>query len=436
MTGLASAFVEKELKELNTMIATADAEASTLKTEADKLVADIRDSGVNPLADRDAFDKVDAAYKPADAKAQEAADLRARRDLVLAQTGGLGAKAASDVLNGRAVTSLTLTEKMAAMAEYQRGAELAHSGSKFGTLPDVEFATRDEIKRRLAMGLPILAAGADASDIIRVDQQLYPPEPIPRRRVRLLDLIAKGATDTDTVNWSKQTVQTSAAAATALKTAFDQATYTWEKQTSNVRTVGHYAKAPRENLADLAQLQTLIETELSADLDLKVESLIASGNGMGENFLGIYSNTDVQANSIARNITNERRLAALHRGITKVRLSFFGEPTAIGIHPTDYHETLIEESTSGGFLLAAAAAATEAPTLWGFPCAVSPIFDLGTSLVANYQRATLWLRSGGVVRVSDSNEDDFLTRQIVVLAEMRAAFDVKQPLAFVPVEDM
>lgn len=434
MSGLASA-LEQELKELNTQITTAETLAQSGRESAEKLVAEMRANGVNPLLDDEAFKKVQDAYRPGDEAAQTVADLKQKRDYVLSQSGDLYASVVPNVLNGTLPGRQAVTALMATMPEYQRASQLAVSGAAFGTLPDVQFASREDIKRRLAMGLPILAAGADASDILRIDQQLYPPEPIPRRRVRLLDLINVGSTDTDVVRWSKQTVQTSAAAAKAIKTAFDQATYTWVSTTSDVRTVGHYAKAPRENLADMAQLQTLIESELAADLDLKVESLVASGNGIGENFNGIYTNTDVDGNGIVRDTTNERRLSCLHRAITKVRLEFFGEPTAIGIHPTDYHETIVEESTSGGFLLAASAAASESPTFWGLPLVVSPIFPENNPLVANYKRATMWLREGGVIRVTDSNEDDFLTRQIAVLAEMRAAFDVKQPLAFVPIED-
>jgi HK97 family phage major capsid protein len=433
MSALSSA-LENELKGLNDQISKAETEASTHKETADKLVAEMRESGVNPLTDKDAFDKVQAAYLPGDTAAQTATELRSRRDWVLSQHADITPKIDPNVLNGNRRRQ-SVVERMQGMPEYERAAKLATSNAQFGTLPDVEFASREELRTRMTAGLPIMAAGADASDIVPIDQRLYPPVAIPVRQVRLLDLITVGATDTDLVRWSKQTVRTDAAAAVAIKTAAAQSTYTWVKQDTPVVTIAHFAKAPRENLADIAQLQTLIESQLSYGLQLKVESEVASGDGTGENFTGIYSDSDTDAFSIVRDTTNERRLMALHRGLTAVRLNLFDEPTAIGIHPTDYHEMLTEESSAGGFLMTVVANAMESRSLFGLPTVVSTIFPQNTPLVGNYKvGATMWLREGGSIRISDSNEDDFLTRQLAVLAELRAGFAVQQPRAFCKVK--
>ncbi len=431
MSGLASA-LEHELKGLNDTIAKAEAEASTHKQAADSLVAEMKAEGVNPLTDTEAFEKIQAAYLPADTAAQTASELRQRRDWMLGEHADIagGVPANTDRKPGR-----TFADAIREHPNYEYARSVADSRVKFGNI-EVKAGSREQIKARVEAGLPILAAGADASDIIPIDQRLYPPVQIPVRQIRLLDLITIGATDSDLVRWSKQTVRTDAAAAVALKTASPQSTYTWVKQDSPVQTITHFAKAPRENLADLAQLQTLIESQLGYGLQLKVESEVASGDGTGENFLGIYADTDVEANAITRDTTNERRLMALHRGITKVRLTLFDEPTAIGIHPTDYHEMLTEESSAGGFLMTVVANAMESRTLFGLPAVVSTIFPENTPLVGNYkQGATMWLREGGSIRISDSNEDDFLTRQLAILAELRAAFAVQQPLAFCPVKD-
>lgn len=431
MSGLASA-LEHELKGLNDTIAKAEAEANTHKQAADALVAEMKAEGVNPLTDTAAFEKIQAAYLPADTAAQTAAELRQRRDWMLGEHADIagGVPANRDRKTGK-----SFAEAIEEHPNYEYAKSVVDSRVKFGNI-EIKAGTREQIKARVAAGLPMLAAGADASDIIPIDQRLYPPVQIPVRQIRLLDLITIGATDTDLVRWSKQTVRTDAAAAVALKNASPESTYTWVKQDSPVQTITHFAKAPRENLADLAQLQTLIESQLGYGLQLKTEAEVASGDGTGENFTGIYADTDVQANSIQRDTTNERRLMALHRGITKVRLTLFDEPTAIGIHPTDYHEMIAEESTAGGFLLTVIANAAETRSLFGMPAVVSTIFPENTPLVGNFKvGATMWLREGGSIRISDSNEDDFLTRQLAILAELRAAFAVQQPLAFCPVKD-
>ena len=76
---------------------------------------------------------------------------------------------------------------MSALPEFERAAKLASSNAQFGTLPDVEFASREELRARIQAGLPIMGAGADASDIVPIDQRLYPPVPVDRNRQDSLD---------------------------------------------------------------------------------------------------------------------------------------------------------------------------------------------------------------------------------------------------------
>jgi hypothetical protein len=75
--------LETELQGLNDAIAEKDAETASTHEAAEKLVADIRGSGTNPLTDKDAFEKVDEAYKVSDTVREEASQLRQRRERVL-----------------------------------------------------------------------------------------------------------------------------------------------------------------------------------------------------------------------------------------------------------------------------------------------------------------------------------------------------------------
>jgi len=430
MSAALSGALEHELKGLNEEIASVGASAQAKKEAADAKVAEYRAAGVNPLVDNDAAAVVEASYLDADNDKTRLSVLVARR----AQALGRFADTVPTVQKG---SGGSLVERLISGTGLSRE-QLAHYGDIgiSGSLPAVEMTDRDTLKYMLQNGGGIFAVGGDGASLIPIDQRLYPPVELPVRRLRLLDLVSVGGTDSDLVRYGKQTVRTDAAAIKAVGTAgvgvaYDQATYTWTTADASVRSIGQYAKAPRENLADVAGLQTLIEGQLSAGVLLEAERQIALGDGTGINFEGIYPAALAGGYTIDADNTNDRSIGTIHKAITSVRLSLFGEPDAIVMHPSDYETMLLQESTSGGFLLSNLALAQEQPTIFGLPVVVTPLATQHSPIVGNFkQGATLWVRAGASVRISDSNEDDFIKRMITVLAEFRAAFAVQRAFAF------
>jgi len=58
----------------------------------------------------------------------------------------------------------------------------------------------------------------------------------------------------------------------------------------------------------------------------------------------------------------------------------------------------------------------------------------GSAWLANWRKAVLWDRQQATISVSDSHADFFIRNMIAILAEMRAAFGLIRPSAFVEVE--
>lgn len=436
MSALASA-LEHELKGLNDEIARVSNEAQAKREEADNLVSEYRTKGVNVLVDEDAASAVEKAYLAADEPKNRLAVLNERRKQAM---GGFSAAVPAPTVGG----PQTIAERIRAAAGYEQAAQIALGAGQIGPLDLGQINDRDALIRSLragASGGGIFAAGADGSALAPIDQRLYPPVEIPVRRIRLLDLIGIGATDTDLVRYSKQTTRTDGAAPTAVGTgdsgtAYPEASYVWTTADASVRSIGQYTKAPRENLADVAALQTLIENQLATGVLLEAERQVFKGDGTGINFTGIKTQATSDGYTITRDTTNERRLIALHRAITTVRVNLFDEPDAIVISPSDYHDMIAEESTSGGFLMAAVSLAQEQPTLWGLPVVPTTLADDGEPWVGAFKScATLWVREGASIRMTDSNEDDFKKRLIAILAEFRGAFAVQQSRGFCGVLD-
>lgn len=338
--------------------------------------------------------------------------------------------------SGRSVAAAILGD-----AGYARmTADFLYGQGSIGDLPDVDVLDRDMLVSRLKSGRPMFeaAATADISDGIPLDQRLYPPVDIRRRQLRLIDLLTVGATNVESVVYARQTVRTAAAAETALGTAYSEASFDFVKVTANVESIGHFTTAYRENIADAAQFETIVENQLQEDVMLRLEQQLLTGDGSGSNLTGILHTSGI--NSVFRDVTTpERRVATLHRGITAIRVAAFREPDAILLHPNDYQDMLLQEinlaNTSGAASMFAANLRDGTPaSVWGLPIVVSTVASEGTGLVGYFKDATLWVRSGVAVRLSDSHSDYFTKRQVAILAEMRGAFSVQRPSAFCEVD--
>lgn len=259
------------------------------------------------------------------------------------------------------------------------------------------------------------------------------------RPLTVLDMVFTGTTDSDTVDFVRQTTRPTSAAFTAEATsvadgAKPESTMAFEVVTTLVRNLAHWIPATRRAMADAGQLRTLIEQGLEYGLWEVVENQIVNGDGIGENLLGIMNASGI--GTYARDTANaESRLDALHKGITMVRLQNM-EPTGIGMDPRDWQEVRLQKDQNGNYQLGPATDAG-AKQVWGVPAAVTTAFVQNSPVVGNFALgATAWLRSGVETFITDSNRDWFERNILAILAELRMAFGVTRPGAFCVVTSM
>jgi HK97 family phage major capsid protein len=72
--------------------------------------------------------------------------------------------------------------------------------------------------------------------------------------------------------------------------------------------------------------------------------------------------------------------------------------------------------------------------LWGYPVVESYYVTSGSAWLANWNKAVLWDREQASISVTDSHSDWFIRNMVAILAEMRAAFGLIRPSAFIEVE--
>lgn len=122
-------------------------------------------------------------------------------------------------------------QMLAAAKEQGITPERLYGRDRIGESRPLGSVDRDVLIARMKSGRGLFAAAtADLTGGIPLDQRLYPPVEILRRQIRLLDVITVGATNTEAVVYAQQTTRTSAAAPTALGTAYGEADFDFTKE--------------------------------------------------------------------------------------------------------------------------------------------------------------------------------------------------------------
>lgn len=465
------------VRELNSQITQQRQAASQQWEEFERTRTELAGSDAVNDPESPAFQAAEQASRTYSETAENVRHLEDIRERLLAMTSGARPDANANGngpqdgdhdprVNGARGRSMveTAAQRVLASDEYRHMREtgLLRDGSKarIGDRVLAQGMSRDELHAHFrGMGRPqaALVTGADdaSGGALVVNDRQPDIVPLRFRPLRLVDMITVGQTDSDTVEYVEMTGFTNNAAETAEATATagtsgtkPESALAMALRTANVRTIAHWIPATKRALADAGQLRTLIDGLLRLGLDLRLDQQVVSGDGVGENLRGIRNTVGigvvnrVEAAS-GNTLTPEAVLDAIHRAITTVRVSFF-EPTAIGIHPSDYEIVRLARTgkpavantgtTAGSYgegeYLMGDPSQAGAERIWGLVPVVSAAFPAGFPLIGDYAQAVLWLREGTQVLASDTHMDFFVRNLVAILAELRTAFGVIAPAAF------
>lgn len=410
----------------------------TLRTELAKEGADTSDSEI--------FKKAEDSHKEYATLAEELVVLGDRRERLWAMTSERGVtdpKSPERELRDRVKDSLGSRESHGARvvgselykAAQQSGVLNRNTSSRIGEVQLGQMIDRSEF-HALITGASATSAGA----FVEPDHRGFvaPSD----RPLLLLDLITVSETDSDAVEYVRETGFTNNAAEVAEATAEGplgsgtpvvtavaggvkpQSVLGYEKVSEAVVTIAHWIATTRRAVADAAQLRSMIDGRLRYGLNRRLDSQVVSGDGVGENILGILNTPGI----LSQTKGADSLVDATHKAITKVRLGF-REPTAAAYHPNDWQEIRLAKDTVGNYLYGPPALAG-AQTVWGLPVVTGAQFVEDNPLVGDFSEAELWLREGVQVLASDSHADFFIRNLLALLAEMRVAFGVPTPEAF------
>jgi HK97 family phage major capsid protein len=251
--------------------------------------------------------------------------------------------------------------------------------------------------------------------------------PQPRRRLSLLDIIPASPMEGRSFGYAQE------------MGGFDDAREITEAEVKPetgfglgpaelvAKTIAVWTKVLRQQLSDVPALQQIINDRLMYACLRRLESQIVAGTGEGEDLLGILNTPGIGSVEFAAGPISDLALD----GIVAVE-GADAVPDAVVVNPLDLASMLKATAADSGLRLDGPGAfASRADALWGLPAVTSRLLPQGQAIVGAFATACrLFIREAPNVRLSDSDQDDFIRNMVTCLAELRAGVAIWQPSGF------
>ena len=326
--------------------------------------------------------------------------------------------------------------------------------SMLGGFPDGRIPAQSRVQSSpIAVKSLFTGASSTSAGAFVVNERTDIVEMLGRKPLTIRNLVSNRRTTSDTVEFVQESSHTnnatvvaeatSAAARTAAaNTSTGAVTFTnasgggykpegawaFAVTTAVVKTIAEWVPVTKRALADVAQLEGLINDELSADIAEAEEAQILNGDGSGENFTGITATSGIQTQAWATDL-----FTTVRKGVTKARTVGRVNPTALVLNPADAERIDLAQDGNDRYYYGGPQALGQR-TIWGVPVVESESQTEGTGLLGDFSKAVVWDREQTTVTMTDSHSDFFIRNLVAVLAEERLAFGVTRPTAFVSLD--
>jgi HK97 family phage major capsid protein len=296
----------------------------------------------------------------------------------------------------------------------------------------------DEMEQRT-----LIYTGATAS-IVLPDRQtgIYGPSILPFQ-VRMRDVLINARTNSNAVQFVRETGYTNAAAETAEAVsaatgAKPESALTFTVATANVATIAHWVPITRQAMDDVAQLESYVNSRLIDGLKLREDAEVLAGDGTGANITGIMSTSGIgdlnaaywTANPLPTAGAAANKIDRIRRGRKYVAVTGLAQATFVVLHPDDLEQIDELKDTTGKYVVGDPVGYAPVPRLWGLTVVESTSMAANSFLVGDGRMAAIFDKMDATVFMADQHSDFFVRNIFVLLAEERIALAVFRPAAF------
>lgn len=249
---------------------------------------------------------------------------------------------------------------------------------------------------------------------------------IDQQRLTVRDLLSVGQTTLNSIPYIQETSYTNAATTVAEEGEKPEATFALQDEFAPVKKIAVIAKVTDEMWNDFPTLRDYINQRLRFMVEEREEAQLLSGAGSGSEITGILT-ASIQSQAKGGDTTPD----AIHKAITKVRVTGRDEPDGIVIHPTDWEAIRLSKDDNnqyyagGPFMGPYGVGGIHGETIWGKRVVVTTAITENTALVGAFRNgAMIFDREGITVDATNSNEDDFNFNRMSLRVEERLALAI------------
>ncbi len=253
--------------------------------------------------------------------------------------------------------------------------------------------------------------------------------PDAQRPVQVTDLIPSFPWGQAAYVYMEETTFTNNAAEAAEGTTYGEAALALTERTSSVRKVSVWLPVTDEQLQDVPGAAGYVDARLRFMLQQRLDSQILVGDGIAPNLEGVNEVTGIQTQAKSTDPVPD----AVHKAITKVRVTGRATPGAVVFHPNDWQDVRLLR-TADGIYIWGNPSESGPERIWGLQVVQSDAQTENTAVVGDFTNYSLLaVRRGIDVQVTNSHASDFINGKQAIRADMRAALVFTRPAAFATV---
>jgi HK97 family phage major capsid protein len=276
-----------------------------------------------------------------------------------------------------------------------------------------------------AAGTMLISTNVSGGNV-PVEQRLAGLNAIPSRRIRLLDVVSRGAAESNVISWVYQANKDGAAGGTAEGNLKNQIDFDLVVASESVKKRTAFIKVSEEMIDDIAFMQSEIQNELMRELLKDVESQVYEGDGTGTNLNGIRTvSTAFAAGSFAGTVDNANEADVLTVAMNQIQVADHDNATYAFVHPNTITTLkLIKTSSTDRRYIDRLAMVAGQLSLDGVTLVPTTLVTDGEYLIGNFDLATVYDKGSMSIEIG-RDSDDFTKNLLTVLAEWRGLVVVK-----------
>ena len=269
-----------------------------------------------------------------------------------------------------------------------------------------------------------LMEASDGWDPDNVRSGLVSPYPV--QALGVLNYIPMGTTGSDLYKYMKGTTFTNNAAEVSEGGQYGEAALVYTETSDEVEKVGVWLPITEEQLEDNPGLDGIVNSDLTYMLKAKLEAECLVGNGASPNLLGTLSLASLQSQALGTDSVPD----AIHKAITKVRVTGFAEPNVIFMHPNDWQGVRLL-TTADGIYIYGSPMDAGVQRMWGVPVVATTFETENTAIVGDYARfSKLLMRRGIRFEVTNAHDTYFINGKLAIRCDLRAVMVHTRDTAF------